>query len=202
MKKRVVLDPGHGGSQPGAVYGGLVEKDIVLKVAKYTEEGISILDPNVWVGLTRDWDHILTLQQRCDFSNNMKADCFISIHCNADPDADYPGMPEAKGEEIWVYDGSVWGMKLARCLKDKVDLIFPNEPFRGIKTTRPIDVDKLIDRRPFLYVISYTDAPAVLIEIGFIDKSSSTETFTDELTLQKIGSFIAKGVYEYISQSG
>ena len=202
MKKRVVLDPGHGGSQPGAVYGGLAEKDIVLRVAKYTQESISVISPDTWVGLTRDWDHTLTLQQRCDFSNNMKVDCFVSVHCNADPDDDSPGQPEAKGEEIWIYDNSVEGMKLAQCLKDEVDRIFPNEPFRGIKTTRPIGADKSVDKRPFLYVISYTNAPAVLIEIGFIDKSNSLETFTDELTLQKIGSFIAGGIYEYISKLG
>lgn len=187
MKNRVVLDPGHGGSQPGAVYRGLAEKDIVLKVAKYTREGLSAISPDTWVSVTRDWDHILTLQQRCDFSNNMKADCFVSIHCNADPDDDSSGQPEARGEEIWIYKGSVEGRKLAQCLADEVDRIFPNEPFRGIKESEG------------LYVLKHTNAPACLLEIGFIDKSSSTETFTDELTLQKIGSLIARGIYEYIS---
>jgi len=186
MKKRIVLDPGHGGSQPGAVYNGLAEKDIALKVARYIKEGISIVSPDTWVGLTRDWDHILTLQQRCDFSNNMKADCFISIHVNADPDEDLPGMPEARGEEIWIHKGSVEGRKLAQCLAVEVDRIFPNEPFRGIKETEG------------LYVLKHTNAPACLLELGFIDKSSSVETFTDELTLQKIGSLIAKGIYQYL----
>lgn len=200
MKKRVCIDPGHGGSHPGAVYGNLQEKDIVLKVSEYVVEGLSAIDSGIRVGLTRTFDQTLTLQQRCDYSNSMKVDAFISIHCNADPDDDSPGSPEAKGEEIWFYDKSVKGLRLAQCLKDEVDRIFPDEPFRGIKSTRP-NIDKPFgETRPYFYVLAKTKAPACLVEIGFIDKSSSHETFTDEITLQKIGAFIARGIHEYISQ--
>ena len=196
---RVCIDPGHGGSQPGAVYHDLQEKDVVLKVCNYAKEELIVLDSKIWCCLTREFDKTVSLEERCRFANNTVVDCFISVHANADPDEDYPGMPEAKGEEIWVYDDSIWGMKLAQCLKDEVDWIFPNEPFRGIKKTRPIGADKKVDRRQFLYVISYTDAPAVLVEIGFIDKSSSTETFSNEETLRKIGGLIADGIYKFIA---
>jgi len=189
MQKRVTLDPGHGGDQPGAVYGDLQEKDIVLAVAEYVVEGLNAIDPEIWVGLTRTFDQTLTLQQRCDFSNNMNVDCFVSCHVNADPDDDSPGSPEAKGEEIWIHKGSVKGLRLAKCLADEVDRIFPDEPFRGIKESE------------VFYVLKHTIAPACLLELGFIDKSSSLETFTDELTLRKIGVFIARGIYEFISRS-
>ncbi len=187
MRKRIVIDPGHGGDQPGAVFRGLKEKDIVLQVSQYAVEGLEILDPEIFIGLTRRFDQTLTLQQRCDFANNMKVDCFVSIHCNADPDDDSVGQPEAKGEEIWIYQGSVESRKLAKFLSNEVDQIFPNEPFRGIKESEG------------LYVLKHTKAPACLIEIGFIDKSSSTETFTDELTLRKIGALIARGINEYFT---
>lgn len=199
MEKRVCINPGHGGTASGAVYGDLKEKDIVLAVAKYIVEGLNAIDPEIWVGLTRTFDQTMSLQEVCEFSNNMKVDCFVSIHCNADPDEDAPEMLEAKGEEIWFYDKSVEGLRLAQCLADGVDRIFPDEPFRGIKQTRPIGTDKNVDKRPFLYVVSYTNAPAALVEIGFIDKSSSHETFTDEMTLRKIGAFIARGTHEYLS---
>ena len=185
--KRVCIDPGHGGSQAGAVYGDLLEKDVNLTVAEYVVEGLKAVDPEIWVGLTRTFDRTMSLQERCDFSNNMNVDCFLSIHCNADPDLDEPGMAEAKGEEIWFHKGSVRGIRLAQCLADEVDRIFPDEPFRGIKESE------------VFYVLKHTNAPACLLEIGFIDKSSSHETFTDELTLRKIGIFIARGIYEYIS---
>jgi N-acetylmuramoyl-L-alanine amidase len=202
MKKICCFDPGHGGNQPGAVYRGLAEKDVVLKVTMYASKVLVALDPNVGVVMTRTGDYTKSLEDRCLFSNAMRANCFISIHCNADPDEDLPGMPEAKGEEIYIYDDSVEGMKLAKCLADGVDKIFPNEPFRGIKKTRPIGADKSVDKRPFLYVVAHTDAPACLAEIGFIDKSSSIETFTDEETLKKIGQWIAEGAHEYLKSAG
>ena len=188
MDKRVVLDPGHGGHDPGAFYRGLAEKDVVLSIANYVAEGIEIIDPFIWVGLTRTHDKFITLQARCDFSNNMKADCFVSIHCNADPDPDIPGMPEAKGEEIWIYRGSVKGLTLALYLCTEVDNIFPDEPFRGIKEAEG------------LYVLKHTIAPAALVEVGFIDKSPSLDVFTDELTLRKAGAGIARGIFTYLKE--
>jgi len=186
--KRVCINPGHGGNQPGAVYGDLLEKDIVLTVSEYVLEGLKAVDPEIWVGMTRTYDRTMPLQEICDFSNNMNVDCFVSCHVNADPDDDSPGSPEAKGEEIWIHKGSVKGLRLAKCLADEVDRIFPDEPFRGIKESE------------VFYVLKHTNAPACLIELGFIDKSSSVETFTDELTLRKIGAFIARGIHEYLSQ--
>ena len=64
-------------------------------------------------------------------------------------------------------------------LTDEVDRIFPDEPFRGIKQTRPIGADPAIDKRPFLYVVSYTNAPAALIEIGFIDNAGDRAKMLD-----------------------
>lgn len=186
-EKRVCLDPGHGGVKPGAVFHGLLEKDVVLSIAKAAQEELQVMDPATWVCMTRSWDQDISLEGRCQFANNMRVDCFVSIHCNADPDDDAPGMPEARGEEIWVYEGSNEGMKLAQALQLWVDNIFPNEPFRGIKTTTG------------LYVLKHTVAPACLIEVGFIDKSSSTETFTDDATIQKIGRLIAGGIHDYLA---
>ena len=197
--KRVCINPGHGGSAPGAVYGDLKEKDIVLAVSKYVVEGLNAIDPEIWVGLTRYVDRTMSLQEICDSSNNMGVDCFVSIHCNADPDDDLPGMPEAKGEEIWYYDKSVDGLRLAQCLSDEVDRIFPDEPFRGIKSTRPKIEKPPGETRPYFHVLAKTNAPASLIELGFIDKSSSHETFANELTLRKIGALIARGTHEYLS---
>lgn len=185
--KRVCLDPGHGGTKPGAVFHGLLEKDVVLKIANAAQEELQLIDPAIWICMTRFWDQDISLEDRCTFSNNMKVDCFVSIHCNADPDDDSLGMPEARGEEIWVYPGSYEGFRLAQCLKTWVDDVFPNEPFRGIK---PSDA---------LYVLKHTNAPAVLIEVGFIDKSSSQHTFTDPATIQKVGRFIAGGIHDFLA---
>lgn len=187
MAKRVCIDPGHGGSQPGAIYRGLKEKDVVLTVANYVIEGLHAVDPEIKYLLTRSIDRTVSLQERCDISNAFEPNCFVSIHCNADLDPDSPGDPEAKGEEIWIFKGSLEGQRLAKCLEEGVNQIFPNEPFRGIKETEA------------LHVLKHTNAPAALIEIGFIDKSSSLETFQDEFTLRKIGALIARGIYDFLT---
>ena len=95
-------------------------------------------------------------------------------------------MSEAEGEEIWIYNQSREGLRLAQCLQAEVDRIFPNEPFRGIKQTEK------------LFVLKHTNAPAALIETGFIDNSQSQESFKNECTLRKIGALIARGIYEYL----
>ncbi len=82
--KRIVIDPGHGGKDPGAVGRHIVlkEKDIVLNIAKKVKE---LLEKNldVTVLLTREDDRFVSLGDRTDFANNHQADLFISIHCNA-----------------------------------------------------------------------------------------------------------------------
>jgi N-acetylmuramoyl-L-alanine amidase len=188
MLKKIMLDPGHGGVQPGAVYRGLEEKTVVLEVTRYASDCLTKLDISIQVEMSRHEDATVSLFDRCHKSNMMGADCFVSIHCNADPDPDDPGSPEARGEEIWIYKGSRRGLALAQCLADEINEIFPMEPFRGIKQLETF------------YVLKYTEAPACLLEIGFIDKSSSMETFTDPITLRKIGVLIARGIHEYVSQ--
>lgn len=183
--KKIVIDPGHGGSAPGAIYRGLFEKDVNLKVGLIVAD--LLRDKSYEVTLTRDKDFDVSLARRCEIANLTKADIFVSIHCNADPDEDAPGMPEAKGEEIWVHDQSAEGWRLAHALQDKIDRIFPEEPFRGIMSTTS------------LYVLKHTNMPACLIELGFIDKSSSSETFTNEETIKKIAGLIAEGIIEYFS---
>lgn len=180
---KVCIDPGHGGRDSGALFQQIKEKDVNLAVALHV---IDHLDREIDYVLTRDDDIFLSLQERCDVANLYEADIFVSIHCNADPDFDEVGMPEARGEEIWYYKNSSEGLRLAKCLIEGVDKIFPNEPFRGIKAT---DV---------FYVLKHTNMPAVLIEMGFIDKSSSAETFSNERTLHRIGKLIADGIEEYL----
>jgi len=82
--KTIVLDPGHGGKDPGAVGRiiGLQEKNIVLNITKKVKE---LLEKNldVKVLLTRHDDRFVSLGDRTDFANNNQADIFVSIHCNA-----------------------------------------------------------------------------------------------------------------------
>ena len=80
--KTVVLDPGHGGNDPGAVYAGYKEKDITLNVALALGEMITKNFSDVKVIYTRKTDVAVDLTKRGQIANNAKADLFISIHVN------------------------------------------------------------------------------------------------------------------------
>jgi N-acetylmuramoyl-L-alanine amidase len=83
-KKIIVIDPGHGGKDPGAIANGLREKDVNLKIAKKLKE-ILEKDPRFRVYLTRNRDRFIRLYDRTVFAVKKKADLFISIHCNSSP---------------------------------------------------------------------------------------------------------------------
>jgi len=175
---RIILDPGHGGRDPGAIFNGKKEKDITLAVAKK----IYWMMADSEVYLTRTDDRFVFLKDRCKFANDLHADYFLSIHCNADSDIDGIGMPEAKGEELWIYNNSIKGLKYAEKLKKYIDMIFIDEPFRGIKKTKN------------LYVLKYTIAPAGLVEIGFIDNSQTWRHFQDSSVITEIACCLTLGL--------
>lgn len=181
----ICIDAGHGGYDPGCVYGGLQEKAINLLICHGVEEVLWKLNSLYVVTMTRASDRFVSLAFRSELANRLKADVFVSIHTNADPDPDLPDMPEAQGEEIWISSRNEGSKILAKGLVTYVDLIFSREPFRGIKTS------------DHLYVLNHVDMPACLIEVGFIDKSSSLESFSNMSTLRKISDLIARGIDQY-----
>jgi len=89
----VVLDPGHGGRDPGAIArSGLKEKDIVLDIAKKIQKIIKANAPHIKVFLTRDRDYFLSLQRRTEIAEEYEADIFISLHVNANPNKKVHGF--------------------------------------------------------------------------------------------------------------
>ena len=179
---KIALDPGHGGQDSGASFRGLKEKDIVLDICLACMERLQLFH---WVALTRTSDIYVPLGNRVQIANWWKADLFVSVHCNADPDSDEPGMPEAKGEEIWIYPGSLTGRHVAEMVKDIIDGFFPTHPFRGIKESEN------------LYVLKHTNMPAILIETGFIDNVNEHGGFQGAVARRGIGLRLARALLDY-----
>jgi N-acetylmuramoyl-L-alanine amidase len=83
--KTIVIDPGHGGKDPGAHGANSNEKTIALSIAKKLKEAINNEISGVDVIMTRSTDKFIELHKRADIANDNKANLFISIHCNSSP---------------------------------------------------------------------------------------------------------------------
>lgn len=177
---RIALDPGHGGSDPGAVSRGYQEKDIALQITRKLRLYL-VIDYAHEVMFTRPDDRYVGLTERCQMANRWGADLFVSIHLNADPDADEPGMKEARGAEIWVYPAAKRSRQLAESVATAIKGRFPDEPFRGVKEDD-------------LAVLRMTKMPALLIECGFIDNSDTVRRLSDEGVQLQLGKAIADGI--------
>ena len=150
----IVIDPGHGGKDSGATYKGEMEKTVTLNVAMKMRELVKEMSAFSFF-FTRAFDFTLSLESRCRFANMVKADLFISIHCNADPDDDTNFDHIARGEEIWIHPGSANSRRFAVILQ-KYAMKYA-QVHRGIKESQG------------LYVLRHTKMPAAIVEIGFID---------------------------------
>ncbi|MBP2655022.1 MAG: N-acetylmuramoyl-L-alanine amidase [Firmicutes bacterium] len=181
---KVCIDPGHGGSDPGACGNGLQEKDIALTVALkvrdyLTAAGCTLImtrETDKDVGYSGD-DATTELQARCNISNNFGADVFVSIHCNSFSNS------VANGTETIYCAGSPQSAKLAEFIQNQLiglgDLVD-----RGLKTDS-------------LYVTKHTDAPAVLTELAFISNQENASKLGDQHWQDEFARAIARGVTDY-----
>lgn len=159
MAVKVILDPGHGGRDPGAVYQGRQEKDDALALALAV--GKILENAGVDVAYTRTEDVYNTPYEKAVMGNNSDADYFISFHRNASAS---PGS--ASGIETLVYSKGGEAEKLAGNINEELAAMgFRN---RGII------------ERANLVVLRRTEMPAVLIEAGFIDSPEDNARFDEE----------------------
>lgn len=173
------MEPGGGLAYSMPLY----EKDVVLDICLSAAYSLQMKHD---VALSRYQDVFTDLPERVALSHACKADIFVSVHCNADPDLDKPGMSEGQGEEIWVYPGSRAAYCLAMDLQARIDNFFPEHKFRGIKETDAF------------YVLRKTRMPAVLLECGFIDCKREAQTFASPEKRNFFGAVLANGITEYI----
>ncbi len=172
----VVLDPGHGGRDPGAIgIGGLREVDVVLpislEVARILEQqGMSVI-------LTRDRDYFVTLEGRTQMANQARADAFVSIHANA-----VDGQrPEVNGVETYYYSS---GRRLAELIQRSILRSVPSRD-RGVRQAR-------------FYVLRYAAMPSVLVEVGFVTGATDAHYLRQPAYRSQMAQAIARGILEYM----
>lgn len=188
---RVVVDPGHGAPDPGARGRIANEADINLDVAIELSKILSsmgIVAPLTRSGpkrIHRD-NRNVDLSSRPAMANRLKADAFISIHCNG------AVAPEAHGFEIYTTPGQNNSDKLATAIFESWKEAFPAQK----KRTDYSDGDP--DKEANLKVLRETRCPSCLVELGFISNPQEEKFLLNKLNQEMMALAIAKGIIKYL----
>ena len=173
MPYSIMLDAGHGGRDPGAVYEGRQEKDDTLQLTLAIGEILQNHD--IDVEYTRTTDIYESPYEKAMEANNAGVDFFVSIHRNS-----YPTDNTVSGVETLVYDKSGIKLKMAEDINEQLEAIgFVN---LGVK------------ERPGLVVLRRTKMPAVLVEVGFLNSDTDNTLFDNNFN--DIAQAIAAGILD------
>ncbi|RAS75260.1 N-acetylmuramoyl-L-alanine amidase [Priestia endophytica] len=179
MAYKVKIDPGHGGTDPGAGAYNIFEKDVVLRIAKYALEHLSKYYPAIDASLTRSTEEFWTLNKRTDTANREKVDAFVSVHINS------AGNKSAKGFETFRFPGTSGDTeRLQNCLHDAIMAV--NKKF-GVTTDRG-------KRTSNLHVLRESQMPATLTENLFISNVDDNNLLKNEEYVKAVGIAHAEGV--------
>ena len=226
----VVLDAGHGGSDPGTLGTGRYktsEKDIALDVTMKVGKLIEQNYPNVKVVYTRTGDTFPTLKRRVEIANTNNADLFISIHCNANPNT------EASGSESFVMGLHKSEESLRNAMRENASIYLesdggkdydgfdPNNPdtYIAMSLRENIYQDKSIvlaknvqdefvklgrkDRgvkQAPYYVITFTNMPSILIELGFLSNNKEEDYLQGKAAKEELSSAVYRAFVDYQSK--
>ena len=177
MAYKVILDAGHGGTNPGAVYEGRQEKDDVLKLALAV--GQLLTDSGVEVAYTRTEDVTDTPLEKARIANQEGGDFLISFHRNSSPEAN-----QYSGVESLVYDRSGEKLRMAEAINEELAGV----GFRNLG----------VKERPGLIILRRSRMPAVLVEAGFINTDADNELFDEQF--DQIAQAIADGILKTLGQ--
>ncbi len=172
---KILLDPGHGGNQPGAIYGGVEEEDVTLAVGLRCANVLRLLGHDVL--LTRDRDVGISRMERLGLINQYQAEAFCSIHCNASPDGE-----KANGTETYYRDDQDW--PLANCIQKALTT------YTGMKNIGIFqDIARLHKR---LTVLNDEKIPSALIETGFLSNAADWAYLINNINT--LGEVLAHGI--------
>lgn len=176
--KRIVIDPGHGGRDPGAVSVlGYYEKDINLEVALHLSQ--ILRNKGFEVILTRSSDTYLSLESRVWIGNKNRPDLFLSLHTDSSENA------EARGYTVYISkSASMTSKYFARAIHQS--LSGTGFKKRGVRETD-------------FFVLQKTNCPAVLVEMGFLSNRSEAAILSNPAFRKKLGEYIARGVVDNYS---
>ncbi|HCX88973.1 MAG: N-acetylmuramoyl-L-alanine amidase [Deltaproteobacteria bacterium CG_4_9_14_3_um_filter_44_9] len=216
---KIVIDPGHGGHDPGAIGpSGLREKDVVLKIARKLE-GIIKEKLGCEVVLTRKDDRFIPLEERTAIANTQKADLFVSIHANASPNKDAHGIEtyflnfsaDEEAMKVAARENATSTKKMSDLRAILRDLMLNSKinessvlaghiqkSLTGKLKTEYSDIRDLgVKQAPF-YVLIGAEMPGILVEVSFISNKIEEERLKDNEYLERLASSILTGIRGYV----
>lgn len=193
--RTILIDPGHGGKDVGAVNGKDYEKDLNLAVA--LRLATQLRDKGFKVYMTRNMDTEISLDKRTQFSDRIQADLFVSIHCNS-------ASATVNGLETYIAtpkndpNFGVSTITNESCPANKYDKA---NAYLAYYTQRELlqkvgMTDRGVRRKRF-YVIRNTNCPSMLIEIGYITNTAELAKLKTPDQQQKIADAITEGILKY-----
>lgn len=177
QEKIVVIDPGHGGRDPGAMGPtGLKESEVVLQVALRLEDLLA--SRGIQVVMTRSDDRFLSLSHRAAIANQVRADLFLSIHCNS-------AKNPAQGIETFIARKTRVSYPLAEDLQEAMVRQFQETADRGVK-------------RANFTVLTDTVMAAALVELEFIHTVKGERILSAAHNQVKYAKALSSGVLEFL----
>lgn len=184
LKGKVVVDAGHGGCDPGAVYKDIYEKHINLQIAVKLKEALA--QTGVEAILTRHGDYHLVgesqrrdLDKRVELANGSKASLFVSIHVNTHHNA------SRSGAEVFYCPKSEKNKLLAECILEQLQSIQGAPPKRTVKTSD-------------YYVLRNTGIPAAMVEVGFLSNPEDRKRLLSDDYQLLLARGISCGILKYL----
>ena len=175
----VILDAGHGGSDPGEIADNVSEKHINLSFvyklkALLEQQGVTVL-------LTRTGDEQVSLEERATYANEVQCDLFVSVHCNS-----YEENPAVNGFELFYYRDSK-----ARTLAGRI--------LEAVAATEQINARRADVAEYF--VLKNTNVPAILLEMGFMTNEQELASLCTDSYQDWLSEIIASAIAKFLLQS-
>lgn len=188
LGKVIYIDPGHGGVDPGAMYSGIMEKDINLEISKKLETKLISLGAIVYLTRYDDYDLSVNntinrkrsdLSRRGNIINKSDCDIFLSIHLNAEDTGTW------RGAQVFYDDTNENNEEIAKIFQKQFKKYLNSN--RNYKKTDVLYLQKRIER------------PGVLLEVGFLSNANDRYLLKQDSYQQKIVTTITNGLLEYFS---
>jgi N-acetylmuramoyl-L-alanine amidase len=174
----VLIDPGHGGYDVGAIgIGGLREKDVILPIAQ--QVALLLRQQGVQSYMTRADDRFISLEGRVQMARRAGATLFVSIHANSIS----LRRPDVSGLETYYFSSQRFAQTIHYSILQSVSI-----RDRGVRQAR-------------FYVLRNNSIPAVLVEVGYVTGAEDARNLASPIFQRQMAEAIARGILQYMQQN-